>query len=152
MRILVDLLLPPRCPGCGLEGILLCDHCARPLYRRLAEPPGAPLGVPASLPVGIVQLEWCAMYSGAIRDALHALKYRGERRLREPLAEALAARWGAAGAGGDLVTWVPVHPSASPRSRLRPGRGSGPWHGHSTGLACDGVPGATTAHGGTART
>ena len=111
MRILMDLLLPPRCPGCDLEGVVLCDLCASPLHRRLAEPPGAPLGAPAYLPVGMVQLEWCAMYSGAIRDALHALKYRGERRLGEPLAEALAARWAAAGAGGDLVTWVPVHPS-----------------------------------------
>lgn len=51
------------------------------------------------------------MYSGPVRDALHALKYRGERRLAEPLAEALAARWQRSGRGGDMVTWVPVHPS-----------------------------------------
>jgi ComF family protein len=67
--------------------------------------------MPVAIPDGIVQLEWCAMYSGPVRDALHALKYRGERRLCEPLAEALAARWQAAGRGGDLVTWVPVHES-----------------------------------------
>ncbi len=111
MRILLDLLLPPRCPGCDLEGAILCDRCAAPLRRRLGEPPGVPLGAPASLPAGLVQLEWCATYGGPTRDALHALKYRGERRLSEPLAEALAARWNKAGVGGDLVAWVPVHPS-----------------------------------------
>jgi ComF family protein len=63
------------------------------------------------MPHGLLQLEWCATYSGVPRAALHALKYGGERRLAEPIAEALAARWSRAGAGGDLVTWVPVHPS-----------------------------------------
>jgi ComF family protein len=111
MRALLDLLLPPHCPGCGREGAVLCDRCSLPLRRRLREPPGAPLGLPAALPDGLVQLEWCATYSGAVRDALHALKYRGERRLREPLGEALAQRWRHAGRGGDLITWVPVHPS-----------------------------------------
>jgi ComF family protein len=67
--------------------------------------------MPVAMPPGLLQLEWCAMYSGPVRDALHALKYRGERRLAEPLAEALAARWQRSGRGGDMVTWVPVHPS-----------------------------------------
>jgi ComF family protein len=44
-----------------------------------------------------------------VRAAVHALKYRGERRLSQPLAEALAARWRRAGRGGELMTWVPVH-------------------------------------------
>ncbi len=109
MRALLDLLLPPRCAGCGLEGVLLCASCAAPLSRRLAEPAGAPLGLPADLPLGLLQLEWCAAYSGSVRAALQALKYRGERRLVEPLADALAERWLRAGAGGDTVTWVPVH-------------------------------------------
>ncbi len=111
MRALLELILPPRCPGCGLEGALLCDRCRAPLLRRLHEPPGVPLGLPAVLPAGLLQLEWCATYSGPVRAALHALKYRGERRLCRPLGEALAARWMAASRGGDLLTWVPVHES-----------------------------------------
>jgi ComF family protein len=111
VRALLDLLLPPVCPGCGHEGEILCERCRAPLYRRLAEPPGAPLGLPMSMPHGIVQLEWCATYSGSVREAIHALKYRGERRLAHPLASALAGRWRAAGRGAELVTWVPVHPS-----------------------------------------
>ena len=108
MRALLDLLLPPRCPGCALEGALLCEPCRAPLYRRLEEPPGLPVGLPASMPGGLLQLEWCAMYSGSVRATLHALKYGGERRLARPLATALAERWRRAGRGGDVLTWVPV--------------------------------------------
>jgi ComF family protein len=67
--------------------------------------------MPATMPAGIVQVEWCATFSGPAREAIHALKYGGERRLVEPLATALAERWAQAGVGGDLMTWVPVHPS-----------------------------------------
>ena len=109
MRAILDLLLPPRCPGCGQEGTVLCDACRAPLERRRDEPPGAPLGLPAWIPEGLVQLEWCAAFSGPVRAAVHALKYRGERRLSQPLAEALAARWRRAGRGGELMAWVPVH-------------------------------------------
>lgn len=111
MRGLLDLLLPPRCPGCGLEGVLLCERCAAPLHRRVHEPAGVPLGMPATMPPGLLQLEWCAMYSGPVRAALHALKYRGERRLAMPLAAALAERWRHASRGGEVVSWVPVHAS-----------------------------------------
>jgi ComF family protein len=63
------------------------------------------------MPAGLVQVEWCATFSGPTRAAIHALKYRGERRLVEPLATVLAERWRRAGAGGELLTWVPVHPT-----------------------------------------
>jgi ComF family protein len=110
VRAILDLLLPPRCPGCGVEGAVLCMACRRHLHRRRDEPAGVPLGMPATMPPGIVQLEWCATYSGTVRAALHALKYGGERRLVVPLGVALAERWARVAAGGDLVTWVPVHP------------------------------------------
>ena len=109
MRLLLDLLLPPRCAGCGLEGTALCQRCQAPLRRRLGEPPGRPMGLPAALPHDVLQLEWCAAYSGPVREALHALKYRGDRRLCRPLAGALAERWHDVGHGGELLTWVPVH-------------------------------------------
>lgn len=111
MRLLLDLILPPRCPGCGREGAVICDDCGAALRRRLVEPPGLPLGLSAAIPCELVQLEWCATYSGAVRAALHAFKYRGERRLCLPLAAALAERWRVAGRGGELLTWVPVHAS-----------------------------------------
>lgn len=111
MRRMLDLLLPPACAGCGVEGAPLCDRCSAPLARRLDEPPGVPIGLVAPLPVGIIQLEWCATFGGPVRDALHALKYRGERRLAPVLGRALADRWQRAGRGGDLLVPVPVHAS-----------------------------------------
>lgn len=107
---LLDLLLPPSCPGCGIEGELLCARCRRPLERRLDEPAGVPLGLVAPLPPGLVQLEWCASFTGPARAALHALKYDGEQRLARPLGELLAARWRRAGVAGEVLLPVPIHP------------------------------------------
>jgi competence protein ComFC len=111
MRALLDLLLPPTCAGCGLEGTPLCDRCSRPLRRRLDEPPGVPIGLDHPLPRGLVQVEWCAAFTGPVRAAIHTFKYRGERRLAEPLGLAIAERWRRVGRGGDLVVPVPIHPS-----------------------------------------
>jgi ComF family protein len=106
---ILDAALPPRCVGCDTEGDVLCPACAPALDARLAAPAGWPIGMPAELPSPLVQLEWSAPYAGIVRAALHALKYRGERRLARPLAAAAARRWQRVGAGGDLVVPVPVH-------------------------------------------
>jgi ComF family protein len=109
MAALLDLLLPPTCPGCGQEGTLICTDCRRHLSARLDEPPGAPIGLPGGLPDGVAQLEWCAPFTGPTRAALHELKYAANRRLAQPLGELLAARWRRAGIGGELLVPVPVH-------------------------------------------
>ena len=109
MDRLLDVLLPPTCPGCGREGEIICGRCRKALTRRLREPAGVPLGLPSKVPAGIVQLEWCAAYNGPARACLHALKYDGERRLVGPLAEIMAERWARAGIGGDVIAYVPVH-------------------------------------------
>ena len=110
MERLVDLLLPPLCAGCGREGHPICELCAAAFERRLTEPAGAPIGLRVPLPRGILQLEWCAAFSGPVRAALHALKYDGERRLARPLGRLLAERWRRAGAGGSVLVPVPLHP------------------------------------------
>ena len=106
---LVDMALPPSCAGCSAEGVVLCHSCRRALDVRLGLPPGVPLGLPATMPLPLAQLEWCAPFTGPVRAALHQLKYAGERRLTGPLAAAVATRWQAAGAGGELLVPVPVH-------------------------------------------
>jgi ComF family protein len=73
------------------------------------EPPGSPLGLPSELPDGLLQLEWCAAFTGPVRAAVHALKYGGERRLVEPLAALMAERWRRSSRGGNLLVPVPVH-------------------------------------------
>jgi ComF family protein len=106
---LLDLALPPSCAGCSAEGTVLCGRCRRALDVRLESQAGIPIGLPGAMPLPLVQLEWCAPFSGVVRAALHQLKYSGERRLTVPLAAALAARWRVAGAGGELLVPVPVH-------------------------------------------
>jgi ComF family protein len=107
----VDLVLPASCPGCGVEGPPICAACLRAVDARLALPAGTPLGLAEGPPHPLLQLEWCAPFNGTLRRALHALKYAGERRLARPLGEAVARRWRAAGAGGDLLVPIPVHAS-----------------------------------------
>ena len=109
MAVLLDLVLPPRCPGCGREGAPICSRCMRPLERRLDEPPGVPVGLPVELPEGLVQLEWCAAFTGPVRAALLALKYGGDRRVAQPLGSAAGRRWRRAGVVGDLLVPVPIH-------------------------------------------
>ncbi|HVM29995.1 MAG TPA: ComF family protein [Candidatus Limnocylindrales bacterium] len=109
MRRLLDVLMPPQCPGCGLEGQLLCTACLRSMGRRMNEPPGVPIGLQSAQPAGIVQIEWCGPYAGPARSSLHALKYDGEQRLAGPLGQLMAARWRRAGVGGEVLVPVPVH-------------------------------------------
>jgi ComF family protein len=109
MQGLLDLLLPPRCPGCAREGQVLCAPCRGHIARRMGEPPGIPLGLPSLLPAVLVQVEWCSAFTGPARAAVHALKYDGERRLVGPLAQLMAARWQVVGIGGEVLAAVPVH-------------------------------------------
>jgi ComF family protein len=79
------------------------------MARRQTLPPGVPVGLAATQPPGLAQLEWCSSYTGPARAALHALKYDGERRLVSPLGELMSARWRYAAMGGDILVPVPVH-------------------------------------------
>lgn len=106
---LLDLIMPPACGGCGQEGDLICFDCLRHLGARLEADPRWPIGLPADLPAGLRQLEWCAPFTGPTRRALHELKYAGNRRLARPLGRLLAERWRRAGIGGQLLVPVPVH-------------------------------------------
>jgi len=105
----LDAAFPATCPGCGREGAPICAACLPAVDARLDQPPGVPIGMPSDIPIPLLQLEWCAPFAGIVRHALHALKYKGERRLAGPLGSAVARRWARAGAGGDLVVHVPVH-------------------------------------------
>jgi len=94
----------------------LCEACSPGLDRRLEAPAGVPIGLPGDLPAPLLQLDWCAPFSGTVRSALHAIKYGGEQRLAEPLGAAIARRWARIGVGADIVTHVPVHAA---RARTR---------------------------------
>jgi predicted amidophosphoribosyltransferase len=105
----LDLAFPARCPGCGREGPPICAGCALALDARMELPGGIAIGLPSDVPAPLLQLEWCAPFSGLVRRALHELKYGGETRLAMPLGEAIARRWRRVAAGGDVLVPVPVH-------------------------------------------
>ncbi len=107
---LLDLALPATCAGCGAEGPPLCRECVTALDARLDRPPGVPIGLPGDIPPPLAQVEWCAAFRGVTRDALHRLKYAGDRRLAAPLGAAVARRWAVAGRGGTLLVPVPASP------------------------------------------
>lgn len=104
-----DLAFPGTCVGCGREGTPLCERCEPALDARLDEAAGVPIGLPGDIPEPLVQIDWCAPFKGAARDALHAIKYGGEQRLARPLGAAVARRWARVGVGTDVIVHVPVH-------------------------------------------
>jgi ComF family protein len=106
---LLDLMMPPQCAGCGVEGEAICRGCLPGVGSRIQLPAGSPLGLADGPPDPLLQLEWCSPFAGTTRKALHALKYAGEQRLATPLGEVVAERWRWAGAGGDVLVPVPVH-------------------------------------------
>jgi predicted amidophosphoribosyltransferase len=104
----LDLTLPPICAGCYLEGTPLCRDCGDELKLRLAGNTSLPSRLSADRPAPLLQLEWCAPFTGITRRALDRLSDGDERRLSGPLGEAIATRWATAGAGGDVLVPVPT--------------------------------------------
>src|SRR6478736_1818175 len=107
--VTLDLAFPAMCSGCRREGPPICTACLPALDARLGLPGGTPLGLPADIPAPLIQLDWCAAFTGVVRDGLHDLKYKGERRLAEPFGFAAARRWARVGVGAEVVVPVPVH-------------------------------------------
>jgi ComF family protein len=118
-RQLLDLLYPPRCPGCGRVGVLFCDacrwsiqaypaatciRCAQPLLVR-----GLCAGCAADCsPLDSVIA--ATVFAHPIRPAIHEFKYEGVRDLARPLAEWLYAAWRLYSLQADLIVPVPLHP------------------------------------------
>lgn len=78
---LLDLLFPPRCAGCGRGGQWFCQQCR-------AEIMPVPSGLPA--PGSLAGLWIAGFYVHPLDQAIRALKYRGKRRMAEPLGLLLA--------------------------------------------------------------
>jgi competence protein ComFC len=119
----LDLLFPRWCVGCGGEGSFLCQSCQRSLPR--IEPPFCPrCGKPQTggqLCSGCV--EWQASidgirspfrFEGAVREAVHQLKYRNLRTLAPLLAGLLNDCLTATPLPAEVLVPVPLH-----RKRLR---------------------------------
>ena len=119
----IDLLYPERCVGCGRFGASLCEGCAAALVP--ATGPGRCPNCSAEWRESLNcprcaswrSLDQClavAEMTGAARQAVHGLKYRGIRSLASVMAGRIA---GLAGEDAfDAAFAIPLHPS---RVRVR---------------------------------
>jgi len=116
---LLDLVLPPRCGGCGrLGGGLYCEGC-RAATRRLEEPLCRRCGAELEhVRAGcgcrgrirhLARIRSAAAYEGPLEKALHRFKYEGRRPLARPLALLLAELLAIDGVAAEVVAWVPLH-------------------------------------------
>ncbi len=125
----LDLLWPPRCPGCDTphgpaESGGFCPACAGALPRldppvclRCGEPLVADAAGPCDrcrrTPPAFTIARAACRFAGPARAAIHALKFDGVRSAAAPLAALLAAdfdRWPALRDGVDAVLPIPLHP------------------------------------------
>ena len=93
-RSALDLVFPIHCAGCGREGGVICGECADGLerqalpYCRICAAMGG-YGVCRwcrRFPRGFDSLRSPYRFKGPVRDAIHRLKYKGERPSAGPLA------------------------------------------------------------------
>jgi predicted amidophosphoribosyltransferase len=108
--VLVDLVLPSVCAGCGAEGAgQLCDRCRSGL-TGLEPAPTAPSPAPPGLPPCIA----LGAYEGPLRGLLLGYKERGAYRLAGPLGDQLALAV-ALLAGTRPIVVIPVPSTAAAR-------------------------------------
>ena len=137
----LDLVFPAICPVCAAtlaerRRDPLCgacwDHIARitpPCCDRCGLPWRTSIPLASSTPAiplvcGTCRVEppdwdWAragAEYEGVVRDAIHALKFRGKRALARPLAQLVAEQWPPS--AREVAALVPV-PLGRPRERER---------------------------------
>ena len=114
----LSLLFPPRCVGCGRVGAWLCAECLDQIPR--VEPPfcarcgdqATASGLCArcqTAPLQIDCIRSAVYFEGALRKAMHWLKYRGRTALADPLGGLMAECWMQHPMPADVVVPVPLH-------------------------------------------
>ncbi|MBI2854906.1 MAG: ComF family protein [Chloroflexi bacterium] len=121
--LLLDLVFPPRCAGCGHTGHFVCPECisslpwiSPPVCPRCGKPQPREALCPSCWGwyPAIEGIRAPFRFEGTIRQAVHSLKYRSIRALAQPLSELLARYYGLATIPADVLVPVPLH-----RNRLR---------------------------------
>ncbi len=114
----LDLLFPQKCAGCGREGSLICQSCRRslpgivpPLCPRCGRPQPSGVLCPScvSWQAQIDGIRSPFRFDGAIRQAIHQLKYRNVRALASPLSQLLKEYLLANTIPGEVLVPVPLH-------------------------------------------
>jgi ComF family protein len=126
----LTLLFPPRCVACERMGWSFCPHCAQAVEavgREICWQCGRPQPQPtAACPIcrqqrgtpandgSLLLIRVAAIHAEPLRQAIHALKYRGRTELAAPLARYLVATlldapWTTAYFAVDGIVPVPLH-------------------------------------------
>ena len=123
LRHVTDLVFPQTCVHCNIEGRLLCDTCLHDAERigsAACRSCGMQIeydnlcGKCAASPPALTGLTGVFNFEGAIKDAVHALKYRDLRAIAPLLGAELAEAAHGRHKNIDVVVPVPLH-----RRRLR---------------------------------
>ena len=116
--LLLDLIFPPRCAGCGRVGVLLCEQCLarfepiRPPVCRRCGHPNPHDGLCRSCehtPSPLDGISAAAVFAPPLRDVIHVFKYGNGRGLAPALARPMVTAWQATGLAVDLIAPVPLH-------------------------------------------
>ncbi|MEJ5200136.1 MAG: ComF family protein [Anaerolineae bacterium] len=115
---LLDLIFPPRCPGCDRLGELFCADCRAeveviwgPVCPRCGRPTERPEMCDACrhMPGNLDRVVSAVVFAGPIRPAIHAFKYNNGRALAAPLGAYLIDAWRRADMAADCIVPVPLH-------------------------------------------
>ncbi len=115
-----DLVYPPVCGGCGKLGQRWCPDCQAQVENihsvNICTKCGIPLTVSGIChhcrqePPPFQAVRSCAVYQGPLREAIHALKYRGDLGLGETFSHFMLNLLSSENWPIDLVTCVPLSP------------------------------------------
>src|SRR5690349_17212661 len=124
---LLDLIFPPRCVVCQRVGAAVCASCLSSIespaeltcarcgqtIRGTTDPPSSLCADCANGrgPKYLDGVRVAAIYTGAVRPAVLALKFRGQRRVAECLAPLMIAPFQSDIHTADMVIPVPLHAS-----------------------------------------
>jgi ComF family protein len=114
----LDLLFPPRCIRCRQVGAWLCAECLDQIPR--VEPPfcsrcgdavvdGELCDRCRTSPLRVECIRSAVYFEGALREAIHHLKYHGRTALAEPLGGLMATYWLQNPMPVDVLVPVPLH-------------------------------------------
>jgi len=119
-RWTLDLFIPPCCVVCGKVETWLCDACTKkiPLLtgtvcQRCGKPweENGPCPACKTSPLNVAPIRSAFLFEGQLRDAIHALKYRGGHAVVPLLAQRMAEAWKQYDIQSDLLVPVPLYPS-----------------------------------------
>ena len=111
---ILDFVFPPRCAGCRSRGALFCAAC-RARCRFVPASANREQHLRLNSPF-LVSTAGAYIFEGALREAVHKLKYNRGKRMAVPLGDLLSQYLAAHPIAVDAIVPVPLH---SDRLRMR---------------------------------